>query len=160
MHKMSKWALDEVPRPALILGLGGLLPFLALAVVARFAPDRLLSILADSALLYYAAAILSFMGGAQWGLAMRPTAAHAASAWRAYGVAVLPALAAAGIQFATTVGMIAVKFGHIAFAVSFIGLLGYDLWTVRRGEAPGWYRPLRIALTAIVVIALLIAGVR
>lgn len=154
---MRTWLQGHaIPRPAVALGAGGLIPFVVLAVTARFGGamglDRLVMGMAESMLLYYAAAILSFMGGAQWGLAMaRPEAS-----WRAYGISVLPSLVAVAILVLTTLGIANIAAACIAFAVGFVGLLAYDLATIRRGEAPLWYRPLRIALTAVVATALLL----
>mgnify|MGYP000968434581 CR=1 FL=1 len=45
----------------------------------------------------------------------------------------------------------------IYIIVTFASLLGYDLWTVRRGEAPEWYGQLRLGLTAAVVLCLTFA---
>jgi hypothetical protein len=71
--------------------------------------------------------------------------------WR-YGVSVLPALL--GLLCLLTPH----TFGLVGLAVSLLGLLAYDLATVRRGLAPGWYGRLRLQLTGAVVILLAIAA--
>jgi hypothetical protein len=139
-----------IPRPALALGLAGVLPFAALALQvatnwplpARFTGPALL------ALTFYAAAILAFMGGVQWGLAVaRPSAG-----FRAYAVSVLPA-------FAACIGLwLQPRDGLLVMSAAFALLVFYDLWTVARGEAPSWYGRLRIGLTSAVLACLLAAA--
>ena len=128
----------EIPAPAIILGGGGLLPFLFLTGVSltgNFMP----SALAREILLAYSIAILSFMGAVHWGLAMNATPGD--QPWRRYVVSVIPALAATATAFFD---------GGLQFvwlAICFFGLLLYDLFAVRRGEAPRWYPRLRWPLT-------------
>jgi hypothetical protein len=130
-------------RPAVLaLGWAGAIPFAALGFAASaglalpFAPVP--------ALAGYGTAILSFMGGAQWGLAMRGPAGL-----RGYVVSVLPAL------LAWIALLLPARPGLVLLAAGFAALLAYDLFTVRRGEAPPWYAPLRAQLTGAVVLILL-----
>lgn len=58
------------PRQVALLGYAGLLPFIALALAAWFAPAAYLAH-AAFALLAYGATIASFLGAIHWGLAMR-----------------------------------------------------------------------------------------
>ena len=58
------------PRWAMLLGYGGLVPFVALALVTWVAKDSRQA-QAEFALLAYGATILSFLGGIHWGLALR-----------------------------------------------------------------------------------------
>lgn len=140
------------PRAALGLGVAGLIPFMALGGIVAFGPAEFQAAARD-ALLIYAIAILSFMGGVHWGLAMnRPPAAGNGSDWRRYGLSVIPALAA----WATLAVPRAQQFLWLGGA--FVLLLLYDLRSVRRGEAPAWYAPLRIGLTLIVAICLVLAS--
>jgi hypothetical protein len=136
---------DRIPGAVLALGWAGVIPFagLALAAVAGIA----LPLVPLPALAAYGTAILSFMGGAQWGLAMR-TAAGA----RGYAVSVLPAL------LGWVALLLPARPGLVLLAAGFALLLGYDLWTVRRGEAPAWYAHLRAQLTGAVVLILLAAA--
>jgi hypothetical protein len=158
--RMRFWATAAIPRAALILGMAGLIPFGVLGVVTRFGPslglDRLVSITALNGLIVYATCILSFMGGAQWGLAMtRPDAS-----WRAYGVAVMPALIAAFLHLAGAIGVLGPNAVLVGFAVTFTALFAYDVWTINRGEAPAWYAPIRLGLTIVVVACLMLAATR
>lgn len=137
------------PRSALLLGWAGVLPFGALSLAT--AAGLRLPMEPEVALRAYAAAILSFMGGAQWGVAMRAPAPFG-RAPTGYAVSVGPALLAAGSL------LVPWRAGLVGLAAGFAGLLAYDLWTVRRGFAPDWYAPLRIRLTAAVLVLLLVAA--
>jgi hypothetical protein len=143
-------AKRAVPRPALLLGWAGVIPFafLTLAAVLGLEP---LSLDARAALLAYGAAILSFLGGAQWGVLLPRDQEDASLPWR-YGAGVLPAL----------VGFLCLlaphTFGLVGVVIGLLGLLAYDLSTVRRGLAPGWYGSLRLQLTGAVVLLLAVAA--
>jgi hypothetical protein len=129
---------QEIPAPAIILGVAGLIPFLFLTGVS-LTGSVMPSVLAREILLAYSIAILSFMGAVHWGLAMHAT--RGGQPWRRYGVSVMPALAATATVFFD---------GGLQFvwlAACFFGLLLYDLFAVRRGEAPRWYQRLRWPLT-------------
>ena len=71
--------------------------------------------------------------------------------WR-YGVSVLPALLGFLCLLAPYI------YGLVGLAVGLLGLLAYDLSTIRRGLAPGWYGRLRLQLTGAVVVLLTIAA--
>ncbi len=141
--------MSRIPTAPLVLGLAGLLPFLW-GVATLFSPA-----LADwgtwhlgtrfvgpHVQLFYGAIILSFMGGAIWGFATR--ADHAG----AYVLAVLPALWA---FFFTSGGVVAPA---LFLAAGFAGLLAIDALFWSRGLAPGWWMPLRVLLTSVVVVCL------
>jgi hypothetical protein len=46
----------------------------------------------------------------------------------------------------------------IGLLIGFIGLLAYDVSTVRQGLAPRWYTSLRVQLTGAIVVLLSIAA--
>jgi hypothetical protein len=139
-----------IPRPALWLGAAGVIPFAALALLMMIGGAGLLAPeQAGRVLRLYAALILSFMGGAQWGLA---SASAGGPSTRALAVSVLPAL------FAWATFLVPSRPGLLALAAAFLALMLYDLWTVARGEAPSWYGRLRIGLTLAVVASLAAAG--
>lgn len=133
-----------IPREALVLGVAGVLPFIGLTIGGLLWPHAELPWLR-----LYAAVILSFMGGVQWGLSLGPSGGL--PAWRRYGASVIPALVA------WTSFVLPPREGLIVLAVAFLGLLGYDLWTALRGEAPMWYGRLRLVLTTAVVSCLFVA---
>jgi Protein of unknown function (DUF3429) len=137
----------SIPLPALTLGAAGLIPFVAagLQVATGWPLSPRMTGPALYHLTIYAAVILSFIGGVQWGLAL---ATPSGNAWRRYGISVLPSLAAwAGLWLAARNGL-------LLLIASFLAALAYDLWTVRRGEAPLWFAHLRTGLTAVVVTTL------
>lgn len=139
----------DIPRPALVLGWAGVIPFAALTAALLARID--LPLAPVPALVGYGCAILSFMGGAQWGLAVRsPDDADARLA--PYAICVLPALLAWCALFLPW------RAGLLGLALGFVGLLSYDLWTVRHGRAPPWYGRLRLQLTSAVVLLLAAAA--
>ena len=139
---------QQVPQSAAWLGGLGLVPFVVgsivvLATEATWAYD---------VLRYYAAAILSFMGGVQWGLAISIAEAKDANEllWRRLSISVLPALIAwLALLLSTPVDIIVI-------AAAFGLLLLSDLSAIQEGWVPAWYARLRIPLTATVLIALLL----
>lgn len=133
-------SVSAIPRPALILGWAGVLPFAALTGAAIYGLK--LPVDAGVALIGYGAVILGFMGGAQWGIALR---GPAEARWSGYAISVMPALIAWLCLLAPQQWAIA---GLIA---GFLMLLCYDIWTVRNGWAPDWYAALRLELTLAVV---------
>jgi hypothetical protein len=145
-----------MPLPALVLGLAGLLPFLALSlqVAAGWPLSPRMTGPALYALKIYAAVILSFLGGVHWGLAMsRPPGAASQATWLSYCVSVLPALCGWGV-----VAWLDAPAGNrvalLALAAAFAALLACDLNAVAAGEAPRWYVRLRLVLTVVVVACL------
>ncbi|SPF79695.1 DUF3429 domain-containing protein [Pseudoprimorskyibacter insulae] len=147
--------MTPIPRPALILGLAGLLPFLW-GAATQLSPD-----LADHSIrllgprftgpyigLFYGSVILSFMSGVLWGFATRAKGRQAAIA---YTLSVIPALWA---FFMTGGGPTSAATNLIT---GFLGLLMIDWQFWRWNLAPHWWMPLRSALTAVVVLSLAIA---
>lgn len=140
-----------IPRSALLLGWLGVLPFAASCLVAVFGNADAAG-LALRALVVYGAIILSFMGGAQWGLAMAAVGEGPSALARRLAVSTLPALAAFGLA------ALASRTALIGLAAVFAALLVYDVSTARSGVAPPWYPALRSQLTAAVVACLLVAA--
>lgn len=139
-----------MPPVARLLGWLGLLPFLALALGGFIS---LPAIGRDPLWRTYAAIILSFMGGVQWGLAVGSSPGHPGAAQR-YAVSVTPALVAwASLALPPAPSLSLLLLG-------FLALLAYDLWTVRSGAAPPWYARLRIQLTSVVSLCLAVGLVR
>jgi hypothetical protein len=141
--------MTAIPRPALLLGLAGLIPFLwgALTVLS---PE--LAQWGGAALgprfvgpyvqVFYGAIILAFMSGVLWGFATKT------EGWQGYTLSVLPALWA----FFTTGG--GAERAALALIAGFIGLLALDRHFWKTGAAPAWWMRLRVLLTTIVVLAL------
>jgi len=142
---------SRIPRSALVLGWLGVLPFAALALLA-VTGGVLPNGSAMSGLVQYGLIILSFMGGAQWGLAMRAASSDDSfEGWR-LTISVLPALAAFGLSFLPAGSAL------LGLAGAFVALLGYDVLAARAGMAPAWYPALRLQLTGAVVVCLLVAA--
>lgn len=141
--------MTPIPRPALTLGLLGLVPFLwsaathlspALANRAgAFVPPPFIG---SQVGLSYGTIILSFMSGVLWGFATR---AEGRPAGVGQALAVLPALWA---FFMVTDGSVT---SQVWLAAGFAGLLLLDAAFAARGLAPPWWMRLRLALTAIVL---------
>ncbi|MBI1170371.1 DUF3429 family protein [bacterium] len=144
-----------IPRPALILGLAGLIPFLW-DVATMLSPG-----LAASGLrwfgprfvgpyvgLAYGTVILAFMSGVLWGFATRARE----GVWLFYSLSVVPALWAFFF-----VGGGPVQAG-LCLAAGFAGLLGLDWVFQARGLTPAWWMTLRTGLSAVVIGCLLLAS--
>ena len=149
-QKLLMQAAPQIPRPALILGWLGLLPFATFALLA--VTGGVLRPGAVSALVLCGIVILSFMGGAQWGLAMAMPRGGPSALGQRLAISVLPALAAFGLWYAPP------TMALIGLAAVFVALLGYDIATARAGEAPSWYPALRLQLTSAVVVCLLLTA--
>jgi hypothetical protein len=83
---MSVEAAQALPAWARPLGYGGLVPFVACALVMLAVPEDGTRDLAGRALLGYGAVILSFLGGVHWGLVLRGAAPQRAGGLMAAGV--------------------------------------------------------------------------
>jgi len=140
-----------IPRSALLLGWLGVLPFAALSFACVFASPQAAS-RAIAALILYAAIILAFMGGAQWGVGMLAKARGPAVLARRLGISVLPALAAFAMP------ALPARTALLGLATVFVALLASDIASARAGVAPAWYPALRIPLTIAVVLCLLLAA--
>ena len=140
--------INAIPRPALLLGWAGVIPF-ALFAAASVLDIRPWTLDPTMALRAYGACIVSFMGGAQWGILLRHEEGHAP--FSRYLISVLPALLAFLCLPIPTIP------GLTGLIAGFLGLLAYDISTVRQGVAPRWYTSLRLQLTLGVVVLLSIA---
>lgn len=141
------------PAVPLALGLAGLVPFLALAPMAAGWIGPVLVASAESArlmLAVYGVAILSFLGGVRWGLAL--TYESEGASRRDYLLSVLPAIAAwAAFALAAPWDLRVIALMHLAW-----GLMDYGL--ACRTVAPEWYGRLRLALSAVAAILLWIGA--
>ncbi len=140
-----------IPRPALAIGLAGLLPFLwgALTVLLPGLAEATVHAIGPRfagpyVLAAYGTVILCFMSGALWGFACTGRVALP------YALSVLPALWA----FFAVGGGPAQALS--ALVVGFLGILVFDLQFASWGLAPAWWMRLRLLLTAVVVPCLLV----
>jgi hypothetical protein len=137
---------ERLPALAAQLGYAGLIPFVGLSMGLWVLPETYQP-LASSALLAYAAIILSFMGAVHWGLAI---ASEEVDNWQ-LGISVIPPLVAWFASFAPPM------INYSILIVAFAGLCVFDGRMVKAGKAPAWYPKLRTPLTAVVVASLIIA---
>lgn len=126
-----------LPRPAFLLGYAGLVPPLAALATAWLAPPEWREFAFRAGALY-AGLILSFLGGAWWGLATR---AGPARAWSLYLIAVAPTLAALAILLVLTPARLLILAGLIALT------LPVDRLLVQLELAPRNWLRLRVPLT-------------
>lgn len=141
----------SIPRPALALGLAGLLPF-GWGVATILIPalhDLTLATLGPrfvgpNVLIAYGSVILSFMSGVLWGFAAR----GAEDRFSGYALSVLPAL---WVFFMVGGGP---SQALSALLVGYLALLRIDWQFSFWGLTPGWWMRLRLILTAGVVLAL------
>ena len=137
-----------MPIIPLGLGLAGLVPFWALALVLVFhvpLPAPRLNVM--SALAVYGAIIISFLGGIRWGLAVRTD-----DAGGNYAISIVPSLIAWGLVFTPDPWRLAA----LGIAVGGWGLVDQKL--VRDGVAPPWFGRLRWILSGGAALALLVAA--
>lgn len=137
--------MDQIPKPALSLGLAGLLPFLASFLASLIG---LWPVFMTSTALIYGVVILSFMGGAIWGFA----ATQDLDLWRWLGLSVAPALYGFAIAMFWPFSD---GSACVALALGFAALLYVDREAQAAGLAPFWWMRLRILLTTLVVLCLL-----
>ncbi len=136
-----------LPPLALILGLAGLIPFVAASLGATLqtgdGADR--AVLALSA---YAAVILAFLGGVHWGFALVDGAAVRAR----LGLGVVPSLIGWLGLLVTFSGLPVV--GLAIMAAGFVALTIVEARATARGLMPRGYMWLRWVLSTVVIVCL------
>ncbi|MFK8051486.1 MAG: DUF3429 domain-containing protein [Woeseiaceae bacterium] len=147
-HYLATTKDNSASRMAQWLGLGGLIPFVALAIAMHWQPI-LAGIPITLALLAYAATILSFLGALQWGLAI----SGADRATTRYLISVIPSLLAWTILIMPST--FAAK--ALLFAATFAAWYATERF-VSWSDYPVWFRQLRRLLTGIVCTTMLVSG--
>lgn len=142
-----------IPTAALVLGAAGIIPFLACTV--GLAAGLTLPVIGGGArltqaLIVYGVAILSFLGGVRWGIALGYE--DDGQARRDYAIAVVPALVGWGAT------LLAPTPALWTLCAAFIlqGLMDYGLYC--REVAPEWYGRLRLGLSGAVAVLLGVAA--
>ena len=167
----------DVARTANALTLFGAVPFVGLAALALFGdaaarafglPALALQLgwWATLSLALYAAAILSFLGGIRFGLAVGSAADGGHGPRRArrdLAISVLPSLAAWVLSIVACLGLFSgfTFVTGIALALAAACVLAQWAWdrrAARHGLAPAWFGPMRSRITAIVVPVLLVGA--
>uniref|UniRef100_A0A3Q2TZT2 Transmembrane protein 69 n=1 Tax=Fundulus heteroclitus TaxID=8078 RepID=A0A3Q2TZT2_FUNHE len=138
--------LWEGPKPALILGFAGLLPFvsptLLMAVTETYYPQLAYAQVA------YAASIVSFLGGARWGFAL-PESSPAKPDWINLANSVVPSLLAWATMLMSDSIVPAATMAIMGLGIS----LHYDLTLLP--TYPSWFKALRTVLTFVAFFSLL-----
>ncbi|KAI4169348.1 MAG: hypothetical protein LQ343_005741 [Gyalolechia ehrenbergii] len=173
-HRLSRWltvvaqrviketfALNEVPREALYIGMAGLLPYAATSLstvylawdinhasldgqgflISGETAEFLLHII-QPLQMGYGAVIISFLGAIHWGLEWAKFGGTQGYRRYAYGV-VAPAVAWPTL-------LLPVEYALIAQFTAFCFLYFADAKAVVRGWAPAWYSTYRFVLTFVV----------
>jgi len=137
--------MQEKPSPtALILGWGGVIPFVATALAFHYGPAYI-AITALEAGTIYGAVIITFIGAVHWGVALQRDQGHPFF----YFWSVIPSL------LMVCVLMLAPVFRPALLVVGLILVWGVDMLATRAGVLPRWYMKLRHGLTAVAGISLL-----
>jgi len=122
----------SVPAPAMVLGLGGLIPFFLGANL----PNAEIARHALMAMTFYAAVILSFLGGVRWGVlvnAFDPQSPHGKLPWPGMALSVVPSLIAWPALMLRPIPSLSL------LIAGFFIQYGLDVRASRRGELPHWY---------------------
>lgn len=131
------------------LGYAGLVPLAVLTVwLAGIPADHVWRGMTIRLLVAYAAIVLTFLGGTRWGAAL--VAGHPRTA-RDIALAVLPALLGWAVLF------IPPAYAFVLLAVAFAAQGAWDALSGQTGTLPAWFARLRAQLTAVAVIAMIVA---
>ena len=144
-----------IPFGARWLGLLGVLPFVAMTVAG--VTDT--SVGVDNArfvLRAYGGIILSFLGGIQWGLAIRNSDGNARTR---QGLNPMLTLSIVPSLIGWVGLLVKEQLGFGLLIVGFALVLISDVRVVNMGIAPRWYLRLRYPLTAIVISCLTITAI-
>lgn len=141
----------RLPTLALLLGIGGLIPFLACGFFAVWELDPIRRTLFAGALIAYGAVILSFLGAVHWGIAIEDQASLADR--ERLGLGVLPALAGWVALLAFIVAQPLVALGILI--AGFVVVLVVESRATRRGLLGRGYMGMRWGIS-IVTIAILV----
>lgn len=134
--------MSKTPPIVLFYGLAGLIPFLAPPLATLAFPDFRWQF--TEALLWWAAIILSFLGGARWGAAVQ----YSQPAPGLIGLAMLPSIIGWLVLLAPP------KYRVAQLLALAAALLVHFLWDWTSRSLPGWYGRLRLLLTGGAVAAL------
>lgn len=147
---MSEQHIDtRIPAPALLLGLAGLIPFIAGAAAQWQALPLIGAETGLKLVVIYGAIILSFLGGIRWGTAIGPY--DTGRQGLEFSASVLGSLAGLAAAFLPAIP---------GLALLIAGFLMQGLWdvmSVDAGRLPAWFGRLRMILTAGAVLSLVAA---
>lgn len=137
----------RAPVAVQVLGYAGLVPFAAMAIIIAATGSNASGVI--RAEIAYGAAMLSFLGGARWGMAI--AAGGTQHLFRPLGLATLPTL------FASLVLFMPSPTALVALIAGFVLLLIADRQDARAERIASWYWSLRLTLTLLALVALAIS---
>ncbi|MAK10420.1 MAG: DUF3429 domain-containing protein [Rhizobiales bacterium TMED83] len=137
----------HIPRSALILGVLGLVPFVAGGVLVWLPQVQNIAPTIPPLVFFYAALIVSFLGGVRWGAAMQNRAMGAVLA-RELCASVVPTL----ITLACYILSLPAAIAMLLVLIISQGLV--DILAARQNKLVGWYAPLRLLLSGVAGAAL------
>ena len=145
--------IPTLPRPPVVLGLGGLLPqAICLVLVVHGGPERWIAL---AAACFYAALILSFLGGLWW---MAGLLSGQRELW-VYGVASVPSLIGLAALLPWSVGWDWPGPSLVALALALLASPLVDRVLARHVDFPaGWLRLRVMMTTGLGLLTLLIAA--
>jgi hypothetical protein len=147
--------LDDPKRVATILTYAGAIPFVACAVILLFGPAMGLGGLrqfAGQAITTYAAVIVSFLGGIQWGIAIATHQQQPQTAKSLLLLSVVPSLLAWALLFLPNDSSRVVV---AIFLVGFVWII--DALLHLQHVLPTWFFRLRSIVSAVVMASLIAA---
>ena len=139
---------NTMPGAVGLLGYGGLIPFVGLAILSIAEPAH--GIMYRGALLLYGAVILSFVGAIHWGAAMLVETLSDQTRRACFVWSVVPAL----IGWCTYI--LSPLAAALILVLGFLLQYWRDAVTAAAIHWPGWYLPLRIRLTVVACASLLV----
>ena len=140
-----------LPKHVSLLGYGGLLPFIFLALLIPFSLDS--RPLFANALVNYGAVILSFVGALHWGFAMTVQDMSAQQRRDRFIWSVIPAL----IGWIAT--LLPMPLGCLLLVIGLVVHFRQDRQLSHVMSLPDWYLPMRLRLTLVASICLLVAAI-
>ena len=159
--------ISPLEQRATWLAYAGLIPFFATAFLMWLSPSvvsaAVVSVIVPWSM-YYAAIILSFMGGVRWGLAMLDK--KDVSDYTTIGQltnSVIPALVAWMALIPGSLlpfGGPSILMRFILIFAAFIYLMEVDVRSARDGFAPRWYGPMRRKVTFFLAMAMILIMIR
>ena len=144
--------MRTLPLIAILLGLAGLIPFLAGSYAAlSYAEDA--GRMALLALVAYAAVILAFLGGVHWGIGLQAGTGQSVRVQRLrFGLSVVPSLVGWAGLLVVFAGL--PKTGLAVMILGFAATTVVEARGARAGLVPAGYMGLRWVLSIVVVVCL------
>jgi hypothetical protein len=138
-----------VRRIAWFLAIAGALPFIAATAALYLSSASSVRVPAIAALVTYSAVILSFLGGIEWGLAIRDETGTESTRVVALGLSVVSSLAAWAVLW-----MDGPKWQVGSALAIFVAVWAADQWMAGKGLLPAWFIDLRTAVSVLVALVL------